>query len=52
MYKKNCFAYKDKGYKKICSALNHISCDGCKFYKTKQEYETYVAPLKNKRQGA
>lgn len=48
MYNKNCFAYKEKNNKKLCSALNYICCKGCKFFKTKQDYEKNVAPLKHK----
>jgi hypothetical protein len=31
----DCFAYKNKR----CIALKVIKCDGCNFYKTKEQYE-------------
>ncbi len=51
MYKKDCFAYKEKDGKKICTALKNISCNGCKFYKTKDYYIKYVEPLEHKGSG-
>lgn len=51
MYKKDCFAYKEKNGKKICSALTSMSCDNCKFYHTKAYYDLHVAPLKHKKSG-
>ncbi len=51
MYKKDCFVYKEKDGKKICTALNNISCNGCKFYKTKDYYIKYVEPLEHKGSG-
>lgn len=48
MYRKNCFAYKEKDGEKICGALMEIKCEGCKFFKTHAEYDLRVKPLKNK----
>ena len=49
MYKKNCFAFKrNKEGHVTCTALKHIDCDYCKFFKTKEDYKKNVEPLKSK----
>lgn len=48
MYRKECFAYKENGKRKYCSALKDLDCRGCKFFKTHEEYMQKVAPLKYK----
>lgn len=50
MYKKDCFAFKrySSGYIQ-CSALTHIQCYGCKFYRTRSDYNKNVAVLKHKK---
>ena len=35
--KKECFAYS-KNSKHYCSALKYPNCNGCNFYKTKEQY--------------
>ena len=38
--KEDCFAYHmAKSGTKQCMALKELHCEGCKFYKTKEEYE-------------
>ncbi len=50
MYQKDCFAFKKMLTGSIrCSALNLIDCRNCKFYKTKENYEKNVLPLKIER---
>lgn len=49
MVRVNCFACKEVevgAYK--CTALQKIDCKGCKFYKTKEEYNRSVRPLRHK----
>lgn len=48
MYRKNCFAYKEKDGQKYCTALLEMKCEGCKFFKTHAEYNSKVRPLQNK----
>ena len=48
MNRTNCFAYKKTSTGHItCSALTRMDCDGCNFFKTKQEYREKVEPLKH-----
>ena len=50
-YKTSCFGYIEKnGYCK-CSALMDIECQNCRFFKTKEYYDKYIKPLKNKSGG-
>ena len=43
MYKTSCFAFKrGKTGVVTCSALKHIDCDNCKFFRTKKEYKEKV----------
>lgn len=46
----DCFAYYNTplGSAK-CSALLKANCNGCKFYKSKEDYYKYVKPLKHKK---
>ena len=47
--KYNCFGvYFDKDNNLKCNALNHLNCQSCKFFKTKEEYNISVAPLRHK----
>ena len=49
MYKKNCFAFKQTQSGEVtCTALKHINCDGCKFFKTKEEYRERFSKKLNK----
>ena len=36
--KKDCFAYRKNVNEEICVALKYPMCDGCKFYKEKEQY--------------
>lgn len=46
---KDCFALKHVGSATTCDCLKDVTdCANCKFYKTKQEYNEKVLPLKNK----
>lgn len=38
-YKKDCFAYQGYGN---CKALKEMSCENCKFYKTKKQQEKEI----------
>lgn len=50
MFKENCFAYKKLSSGIIiCTALKHINCVNCKFFKTSKDYNRNVLPLKNKK---
>lgn len=51
-YKTNCFGYfvTQSGRVK-CSALMHIDCQNCKFFKTRNDYIKNVLPLKHKKSG-
>lgn len=51
MYKKDCFAYREKEGIKFCSALLEMQCYGCKFYKTKSYYQEHILPLRHKKSG-
>ena len=38
---KECFAYIEPiGKKPYCSALTKLECEGCKFFKSKEQVET------------
>lgn len=45
----NCFASKEvaRGVLK-CTALQDANCLGCKFFKTQEDYDKNVKPLKHK----
>lgn len=49
MYRKDCFAFKETKEGYICKALQDINCTKCKFFKTKEEYNEKVKPLKYKK---
>ncbi len=38
-YKTSCFAYSNQSGKPICKALIKINCRGCKFYKSRSQFE-------------
>lgn len=48
MFRKDCFAYKEKDGLIFCTALIEMSCGKCKFYHTKEYYRQHVLPLRHK----
>lgn len=49
MYKKDCFAFHKYTTGLIkCNALVSMSCNNCKFYRTKEDYSKNVAILEHK----
>lgn len=49
LYKKECFAYfkSSLGVEK-CKALNVLNCEHCRFFRTLEDYNKNVSPLKHK----
>lgn len=51
MYKTKCFAFKRGKIGNVtCTALKHIDCDNCKFFKTKKEYQEKVLDKLNRKE--
>ena len=49
MLRTDCFAFWSRNGRVKCEALQRIDCMGCKFYKTQEEYDKKVKPLKYKK---
>ena len=50
IFRVDCFACKEVSENKlVCSALQLADCRGCKFFKTEEDYNKNVKPLKREK---
>lgn len=49
IFRVDCFAFREVYKNKlVCNALQLADCRGCKFFKTQEDYDKNVKPLKRK----